>query len=276
MGCTLFWVKFGNAFDSFVVSCLLARWRYYMDSCFLGTEETIFILKTRKQALFTIPPGKKENVYFILNNERNTERRKQGKHSEFSGDCGAWNQGTSLKTVYEVKNNGDFRKLFVKNSLYCVEKQENSKRTYKPLDPQPDEESILELYRNYSTSKYEKSYRRCVTWFGRTPADMKPHMTNIAIVEYLGSFPGHRPHGNSQKTQQDYIRTPGDIMEDIGMEAKHRPPRQLYNDMNQDNSILEGPTDTKQIRNKKYHDKRKERMSSTTGKTSYHSNIADN
>ena len=103
------------------------------DSCVLGTEEIIFILKTSKQALFTIPPGKKENVYFILNNERKTERRKQGKHSEFSDDCGAWSQGTSPKTVYEVKSNGDFRKLFVKNSLYCVEKQENSKRTYKPL-----------------------------------------------------------------------------------------------------------------------------------------------
>ena len=29
MGCTLFWVKFGNAFAYFVVSCLLARWQYY-------------------------------------------------------------------------------------------------------------------------------------------------------------------------------------------------------------------------------------------------------
>ena len=29
MGCTLFWVKFGNAFVYFVVSCSLARWRYY-------------------------------------------------------------------------------------------------------------------------------------------------------------------------------------------------------------------------------------------------------
>ena len=29
MGCTLFWVKFGNAFAYFVVSCLLARWRYF-------------------------------------------------------------------------------------------------------------------------------------------------------------------------------------------------------------------------------------------------------
>ena len=87
-------------------------------------------------------------------------------------------------------------------------------------------------------------------------------MTNIAIVEYLGSFPGHQPHGNSQKTQQDYIRTPGHIMADIGIQAKHRLPKQLYNDMNQDNSILEGPKDMKQIKNKKYHDKRKGRTSS--------------
>ena len=26
--CTVFWVKFGNAFAYFVVSCSLARWRY--------------------------------------------------------------------------------------------------------------------------------------------------------------------------------------------------------------------------------------------------------
>ena len=72
-----------------------------------------------KQALFTIPPGKEENVYFILNNERNTERKKQSKHSEFSDDCGAWSQGTSSKSLYEVKYNGDFRKNFVKNSSLC-------------------------------------------------------------------------------------------------------------------------------------------------------------
>ena len=30
MGYTLFWVKFGNAFAYFVVSCLLARWRHYL------------------------------------------------------------------------------------------------------------------------------------------------------------------------------------------------------------------------------------------------------
>ena len=29
MGCTLFWVKFGNAFVYFVVLCSRARWRYY-------------------------------------------------------------------------------------------------------------------------------------------------------------------------------------------------------------------------------------------------------
>ena len=29
MGCTLFWVKFGNAFPYFVPFRLLARWRYY-------------------------------------------------------------------------------------------------------------------------------------------------------------------------------------------------------------------------------------------------------
>ena len=29
MGCTLFWVKFSKEFAYFVVSCSLARWRYF-------------------------------------------------------------------------------------------------------------------------------------------------------------------------------------------------------------------------------------------------------
>ena len=44
MGYTFFWVKFGNAFAYVVVSCLLARWHYYL---ILISKQSIFDCKIK-------------------------------------------------------------------------------------------------------------------------------------------------------------------------------------------------------------------------------------
>ena len=44
MDCTFFWVKIGNVFDYFVVSCLLARWRYNL---ILISRQSIFDCKIK-------------------------------------------------------------------------------------------------------------------------------------------------------------------------------------------------------------------------------------
>ena len=45
MGCMFFWVKIGNAFAYFVVSCSLARWRYY--STYISKNRVYFDSKTK-------------------------------------------------------------------------------------------------------------------------------------------------------------------------------------------------------------------------------------
>ena len=56
MGCTFFWVKIGNAFAYFVVSCLLARWRYYS---ILISKQSIFDCKIKlclgRQGKYSFP-----------------------------------------------------------------------------------------------------------------------------------------------------------------------------------------------------------------------------
>ena len=41
MGCMFFWVKFGNAFAYFVVSCPVARWRYYSNKFLFRLQDQI-------------------------------------------------------------------------------------------------------------------------------------------------------------------------------------------------------------------------------------------
>ena len=58
MGCTFFWVKIGNTFAHFVVSCLLVRWRYYLISI---SEQSIFDCKIE---LCLIVPGRQGKYIF--------------------------------------------------------------------------------------------------------------------------------------------------------------------------------------------------------------------
>ena len=54
MGFMFFWVKNGNAFAYFVVSCLLARWRYYS---ILISKQSIFDCKMK------LCLGRQENIF---------------------------------------------------------------------------------------------------------------------------------------------------------------------------------------------------------------------
>ena len=55
-------------------------------------------------------------------------------------------------------------KVFVNDNQYCIEKVMNKKRIYTPVDPQPSEDVLLELQRNYATLKVSNGYKRRITW----------------------------------------------------------------------------------------------------------------
>ena len=57
-----------------------------------------------------IPPGRKENVFFVIDNERNMDKRKNDQRSDYNDDCGAWkSSGASPKTCYTVSDNGSLK-----------------------------------------------------------------------------------------------------------------------------------------------------------------------
>lgn len=125
----------------------------------------------------------------------------------------------------------------------------NKKCIYVPYDPQPSQDSIVELYRYYTSHSKSANYKKRVTWFGKSPYS---DAAQLSLVEYVGEFPGRVPHGNA-KNPKDYLRTPATVMDNIKSNLKEqRKPMVIFDCMNKDNSIRDMPRDVKQIRNVKY------------------------
>ena len=70
-----------------------------LDRSFLETEDVVKLLTTysESEAHDIIPEGSKNNVYFVIKNSGNTDKRSRGQQSSFSDDCGVWdtNKGSS-------------------------------------------------------------------------------------------------------------------------------------------------------------------------------------
>ena len=98
-----------------------------------------------------IPAGKKENVYVVIDDERNVNRRKKGLRSEYSDNCGVWDSasGASSKFTYVAHPEG-LTKVYLCNNTYCTQRMVQKKMTYVPLEQQPDPDSLLEVRRVYS------------------------------------------------------------------------------------------------------------------------------
>jgi hypothetical protein len=92
-----------------------------------------------------IPDGRKENIYFLVDNDKRSKTTKR----QFTDDCCAWQQ-SSLKTHYYLKSNfGNFEYIYKKQSIFFMRK--NGKMV--PLNPQPDLDSLVILQRYHSKLK---------------------------------------------------------------------------------------------------------------------------
>ena len=118
---------------------------------FLSTEKIVDILTHAKTGLKHIPGGRKENVYFILDNSRNFERRKNKQRSDFSDDCGVWasSSGASPKQYFLSDGKGNLTSIHFKDDQYGKYRSVNRKRTFTPLDPQPDPSQVVVIQRNF-------------------------------------------------------------------------------------------------------------------------------
>jgi hypothetical protein len=158
----------------------------------------------------SIPPGKKDNVYILVDNSRNVNRKTHGQRYTFVDDRGAWTTpSTSMpRTPYVADSAGTWRRVFFKYGKYCTEHNPSRKAyTYEELAPQPagNEVIVVRHYYNKLTAA-PNDYQRRISWLeGGT----------VALVEYTGVFPGHCPHGNMTKNQGVYRRTDPDTLNAI-------------------------------------------------------------
>ena len=65
--------------------------------------------------------------------------------------------------------------------------------------------------------------------------------TEIAFVEYTGAYPGLAPHGNA-KQKEEYIRSPDNVMTEMGEMLKSNKPKQVYDKLTKTTNKADRPT----------------------------------
>ena len=202
-----------------------------LENNFVELDTAIDILKSKENILDSVPPGPKENVYFLVSNKKNLERRNSRKKSEFFDDCGIWSSKSSSPTMHYVYYNDNYKKVYLRNDKCCIQKQVNKKQTYVPLEPQPSLDEVITVHRVYSNLKNDLSYKRRVTWISKGPTDLITCTQEKALYEYLGKYPGPSVHGKAKNSEREYARCPSHVLETIATKAKLSNPQNVYNDM---------------------------------------------
>ena len=177
----------------------------HLDNSFLSTDKTLDLLRFGKPILEKVPLGPKDNMFFIIDNSSNSEKRRQNKQSNFLDDCGAWKSGgPTTKFIYHVDQSGKRTKIHLKEGKYCVERRIEKKNVYVPLDIQPKDSELLVLHRQYMTLKAPQQYQRRITWISSFPENEIQRVQEVALYEYRGTFPGGQPHGNCKDVNKIY------------------------------------------------------------------------
>ena len=171
----------------------------------------IKLLQQSDRYLQQVPTSLKENVYYVVRNDHNFDNRKNGGRSRFSDDCGVWkgSKGGSPISRFLILPSGELKGVVKRDDTgYCFKRKVKGQYQYVQLNPQPLDNEIVELHRYYTKLKKDQAYEKRVSWLG-LGGDKK-----IAVVEYVGKFPGVAPHGNA-KHKTEYVRTPDNVMTEM-------------------------------------------------------------
>ena len=74
---------------------------------YMDIHEAAKILEGPYTILKEIPMGRKDGMFYIIGNEDNLERRRNGDHSRFWDDCGAWKNAKTPVTYFVLRDNRD-------------------------------------------------------------------------------------------------------------------------------------------------------------------------
>ena len=100
-------------------------------------KQVLGVLRGPYTILPDIPAGRKDGMFFIINNAPNADKRQNGTRSEFWDDCDAWeNSETPAKAL--IHRGDKFVSVIKRGNEFCIEKKIQKKRQYIPLAPQPN------------------------------------------------------------------------------------------------------------------------------------------
>ena len=75
----------------------------------------------------------------------------------------------------------------------------NKQEEYIPLDPQPNPDDVLKVHRLYQNLNEPKDgaskFKRRITWLAKSDRILPEIPNTVAIVEYVGTYPGKGYHG---------------------------------------------------------------------------------
>ena len=138
---------------------------------FLDIDDVVASLSSSDRIPFAnVPNGKKENVYFLVDNSDNLKRMTNGRRCAFCDDCGAWSgKGGSAQYHYMYNENGISAVIYRRKGLYHAAKYAQGKKVFIPMTPQPNSNEVLVIWRSYETLKRCHNYKRRITRICRLP-----------------------------------------------------------------------------------------------------------
>ena len=222
-----------------------ATGRSLTDGKFLGILEMIDTLTVSKNGLPSITMGQKKNTLFIIQNQKNMDRRAVGQGCFFTGDCGAWKDSPSPVTRM-IKNRERWQSIILRRGQYGTEQRIDGRKMFVPTEPQPREEDVLKVHRKYTTLKAAENYKSRVTW-------LEPAPSPFACVEYIKHYPdGAAPHGNAKIIGEPYHRTYPSVLDAIKEASGTTKPREIYERLKRKPTEEERPKNLRQVQNTVY------------------------
>jgi len=156
---------------------------------FLDTDELLKLLAS-SSGLECVPSGVKDNVSFVVRNEKNEDRRARGKRSQFADSCGSWfsKGATTSRTAFVVGEGGELKTTVSwLNGLWGSRRFVNGHATFVPLSPQPSPDELLVLYRYYARLRSNPEFQRRISWVGQRPQSIPVSVLGKAVYEYRGT-----------------------------------------------------------------------------------------
>lgn len=115
----------------------------------MEAEEVVNLLCTYsvEDARNVIPQEVKNDVYFVIPNDADIANRSKKQRSSFSDDCGAWDtsKGATPKTFSIRTEDGKVKLTHKRNGQFCNAKVVKGKKSFIPMEPQPNLDTIVEV-----------------------------------------------------------------------------------------------------------------------------------